>query len=96
MSTTTAQPTGAGIPAAQIVQHFTFSRVHVTAIRIGLKARQVGMFITYPAKGGGTKNLLSLLTDITGISYSSGKLGIEKAIRLCTELLEASQPVTID
>ena len=96
MSNIHTQTTGAGIPAAQIVQHFTFSRVRVTAIRIGLKARQVGMFITSPAKGGSTKNLLSMLTDITGIRYSSGKLGIEQAIRHCTILLEASQPVTID
>ena len=49
------------------------------------------MFITSPAKGGSTKNLLSLLTNITGISYVSGKRGIEEAIRHCTALLEATE-----
>jgi hypothetical protein len=85
--------TGAGnlISAAQTVQQITFSRVHVSAIRIGLKARQAGMFITSPAKGGSTKNLLSLLTNITGISYVAGKRGIEEGIRHCTALLEATE-----
>ena len=83
--------TGAGIPAAQIVKEIQFSRVHVAAIRIGLRARQAGMFITSPAKGGSTKNLLSLLTNITGISYVSGKRGIEEAISHCTALLEATE-----
>jgi hypothetical protein len=87
---------GSGIPAEQIVTQITFSRIHVSAIRIGLKARQIGMFITSPAKGGSTKNLLSLLTNITGISYVSGKRGIEEAIRHCTALLEASEPVTLN
>jgi hypothetical protein len=96
MENTTPQTTGTGISAAQTVQQITFSRIHVSAIRLGLKARQVGMFITSPAKGGSTKNLLSLLTNITGISYVSGKRGIEEAIRHCTALLEASEPVTCD
>lgn len=92
MEKTTTTTTGAGIQsAAQTVQKITFSRIHVSAIRIGLKARQAGMFITSPAKGGSTKNLLSLLTNITGISYVSGKRGIEEAIRHCTALLEATE-----
>ena len=88
----TTTPTGTGIQsAAHTVQQITFSRIHVSAIRVGLKARQAGMFITSPAKGGSTKNLLSLLTNITGISYVSGKRGIEEAISHCTALLEATE-----
>jgi hypothetical protein len=92
--TTTAM--GSGIPAEQITKEIQFSRIHVSAIRIGLKARQAGMFITSPAKGGSTKNLLSLLSNITGISYVAGKRGIEEGIRHCTALLEASEPVTLN
>jgi hypothetical protein len=82
---------GSGIPAEQITKEIQFSRIHVSAIRIGLKARQAGMFITSPAKGGGTKNLLSLLSEITGLPYVSGKRGIEEGIRHCTALLEATE-----
>jgi len=96
MANNTPIKMGSGIPAEQIVTTIQFSRIHVSAIRIGLKARQIGMFITSPAKGGSTKNLLSLLTNITGISYVSGKRGIEEAIRHCTALMEASEPVTCD
>ncbi len=73
------------------VREVKFSRIHVAAIRAGLRARQAGMFITSPAKGGGTKNLLSLLSEITGLPYVSGKRGIEEGIRHCTALLEATE-----
>jgi hypothetical protein len=87
MSNTTTE-NGNGQSADREVK---FSRIQVAAIRAGLRARQAGMFITSPAKGGGTKNLLSLLSEITGLPYVSGKRGIEEGIRHCTELLAVTE-----
>jgi hypothetical protein len=38
------------------------------------------MYITSPSKGGSTTNLLSLLTNVTGVKYPRSKMGVEQAL----------------
>ena len=85
MTTIKVKPEGTGFAPVQV----TFNRVHLATIRIGLRARQAGMFITSPSKGGGTKNLLHLLSNITGLDYPRGKNGLALAIQHCNDLLDA-------
>jgi hypothetical protein len=58
----------------------TVNRLHLVAIKHGLLARQRGLYITSPAKGGSTKNLLQLLGNITGQKYPNSRNGIETAL----------------
>jgi hypothetical protein len=85
MTTVKVKPEGTGFAPVQV----TFNRVHLATIRIGLRARQAGMFITSPSKGGGTTNLLRLLSNITGLDYPRGKNGLALAIQHCNALLDA-------
>jgi hypothetical protein len=59
----------------------------IATIRIGLQARQRGMYLTSPAKGGSTKKLLARLSECTGITYKSSDKGIEQAIEHCNFIL---------
>ena len=65
----------------------TVNRMHLVAIKHGLKARQMGMMITSAAKGGSTGNLLRLLSNVTGIKYPRSSKGIETALRHIDVLL---------
>ena len=56
------------------------NRLHLIAIKHGLMARQHGLFITSPRKGGSTSNLLALLSSVTGYKYPKGKAGISLAL----------------
>ena len=85
MTTIKTTSEGTGFAPVQV----TFNRVHLATIRIGLRARQAGMYITSPSKGGGTQNLLRLLSNITGLDYPRGKNGLALAIQHCNDLLDA-------
>jgi hypothetical protein len=52
-------------------------------------ARQSGFYLTSPAKGGGTKNLLARVSEVTGKRYKCGQNGIAQAIADCDVLLAA-------
>ena len=61
----------------------------ITTVRLGLMARQRGMYITSPAKGGGTKNLFARLGEVTGKRYKNSEKGIAEAIADCETVLAA-------
>jgi FMN-dependent NADH-azoreductase len=51
------------------------------------------MYITSPSKGGSTKNLLALLSAVTGQLYPNSKRGIETALHHIGILLVNSMTV---
>jgi hypothetical protein len=65
----------------------TVNRMHLIAIKHGLKARQMGMMITSARKGGSTGNLLALLSNVTGVKYPRSPKGIERALYHVSVLL---------
>lgn len=69
----------------------TIPVIVIATIRIGLKARQNGFYLTSPAKGGSTKNLFARLSEVTGKRYKNSDKGIEEAIADCETILEAAR-----
>jgi hypothetical protein len=68
----------------------TVSRMHLVAIKHGLRARQMGMMITSARKGGSTGNLLALLSNVTGVKYPRSPKGIELALRHIAMMLDGT------
>lgn len=68
----------------------TVNRLHLIAIKHGLMARRMGMYITSPSKGGSTKNLLALLSVVTGHLYPNSKKGIDTALHHISFILTQS------
>jgi hypothetical protein len=67
----------------------TVPAIVIATVRLGLMARQRGMYITSPAKGGGTKNLFARLGEVTGKRYKNSDKGIAEAIADCETVLAA-------
>jgi hypothetical protein len=67
----------------------TVPAIVIATVRLGLMARQRGMYITSPAKGGGTKNLFARLGAVTGKRYKNSDKGIAEAIADCETVLAA-------